>query len=127
PIFWGRGNGWVAAALAEVLQDLPPEHDDYPPLQASYQRMKSTLLSLQSDNGMWRQTLDNPYAWTESSGTAMFAYAMAVGVRKDWLAVDVYGPAVDKAWQALVAHLDPAGNLRDVGVGTGQRDDPHYY
>lgn len=127
PIFWGRGNGWVAAALAEVLQDLPPEHEYYSPLQESYQRMMSTLLPLQSENGMWRQILDNPYAWTESSGSAMFAYAMAVGVRKGWLAADIYGPAVDSAWQALVAHLDPEGNLRDVGVGTGQRDDPHYY
>lgn len=127
PIFWGRGNGWVAVALAEVLHDLPPEHQDYALLQSSYQRMMTTLLSLQSDNGMWRQILDNPYAWTESSGTAMFAYAMAMGVRKGWLDNEVYGPAVDRAWRALVAHLDPAGNLRDVGVGTGQRDDPHYY
>ncbi|HEY7885063.1 MAG TPA: glycoside hydrolase family 88 protein [Cellvibrionaceae bacterium] len=127
PIFWGRGNGWVAVALAEVLHDLPPEHKDYAVMQSSYQRMMNTLMSLQSDNGMWRQILDNPYAWTESSATAMFAYAMAVGVRKGWLLEETYQPMVDKAWQALVAHLDPKGNLREVGVGTGQRDDPHYY
>src|SRR5690606_26118614 len=82
---------------------------------------------LQSDNGMWRQILDNPHSWAESSGSAMFAYAMALGVRQGWLDNKTYAPAVDRAWEALVAHLDPEGNLREVVVGTGQSTDPHYY
>jgi len=27
--FWGRGNGWFAAALAEVLSSLPSDHPKY--------------------------------------------------------------------------------------------------
>jgi unsaturated rhamnogalacturonyl hydrolase len=57
----------------------------------------------------------------------MFAYAMAVGLRQGWLDPGSYGPAVDRAWAALVARLDPAGNLPDVSVGTGQSDNPAYY
>ncbi len=126
PIFWGRGNGWVAVALAEVLDGLPQDDPRHGQILDAYRLMMATLLPLQSDNGMWRQILDNPHAWAESSATAMFAYAMALGLRQGWLDA-TYAGAVDRAWEALVAHLDPAGNLREVGVGTGQSDDLHYY
>jgi unsaturated rhamnogalacturonyl hydrolase len=26
PFFWGRGDGWVAAGMAEMLRDLPADH-----------------------------------------------------------------------------------------------------
>ncbi len=26
PFFWGRGDGWVAAGMAEMLRDLPQDH-----------------------------------------------------------------------------------------------------
>ena len=26
PFYWGRGNGWVAAGLAEVLSVMPTDH-----------------------------------------------------------------------------------------------------
>lgn len=126
-IYWGRGNGWVAVALAEVLAGLPTDDPRQPEIHQAYTQMMQTLLRLQSDNGMWRQILDNPHAWAESSGSAMFAYAMALGLRQGFLKGDEYQVAVDKAWLALRAHLDSSGNLREVGVGTGQSQDPHYY
>ena len=43
--------------------------------------MMAALLQFQSDNSMWRQLIDYEYALVESSCTAMFSYAMTVGVR----------------------------------------------
>jgi len=89
--------------------------------------MMAALLKFQSDNGMWRQLIDYEYSWAESSCTAMFAYAMTVGVNRGWLDRESYHPAVEKAWKALCAHVDRKGNVREICVGTGQTDDIEFY
>jgi unsaturated rhamnogalacturonyl hydrolase len=127
PFFWGRGNGWVASALAEALCELPQSHPLQPKIENHYRCMMKALLKYQSENGLWRQLIDYPYAWTESSSTAMFAYAMAVGVNRGWLDTPEYRKAVEEAWKALSAHIDRAGKVREICVGTGQMNDIEYY
>jgi unsaturated rhamnogalacturonyl hydrolase len=124
---WGRGNGWVASAMAEVLKSLPADHPGRSEIMTGYKKMMAALLKFQSDNGMWRQLIDYEYSWAESSCTAMFAYAMTVGVHQGWLDKAVYEPAVEKAWKALCAHVDREGNVREICVGTGQMDDIEFY
>jgi unsaturated rhamnogalacturonyl hydrolase len=124
---WGRGNGWVAASMAEVLKSLPADHSKRSELMAGYRKMMASLLKFQSDNGMWRQLIDYEYSWAESSCTAMFAYARTVGVHQGWLDRASYLPAVEKAWKALCAHVDREGNVREVCAGTGQTDDIEFY
>ena len=127
PIFWGRGNGWVAAAMAEVLASLPVEQSDRPVILASYRKMMHALLAYQNDAGLWRQVIDLDSAWGESSGTAMIAYAMAVGIDHELLPAAQYRPAVDAAWRGLTALIDADGNVGDVCIGTGKKDDLQYY
>ncbi len=124
---WGRGNGWVAASMAEVLKSLPSDHPRRAELMEGYKKMMAALLKFQSDNGMWRQLIDYEYSWAESSCTAMFGYAMTVGVNRGWLDRASYHAAVEKAWRALCAHVDRKGNVREICVGTGQMDDIEFY
>ncbi len=116
--YWGRANGWIAAALAEVLTDLPPAHPQYRRIMAGYQRMMPTALAYQSPEGLWRQLLDKPELWLETSSTGMLTFAMATGVRNGWLDANRYGPAVRRAWLALTNELDEQGNIANVSVGT---------
>lgn len=125
--YWGRGNGWAAAAMAEVLKSLQAGHKLRPEIVSGYKKMAVSLLKYQSDNGMWRQLVDNEDSWAESSGTGMFAYALAVGIENDWLDEREYRPAVAKAWKGLCAHLDEEGNIGEVCVGTGQSNDIEHY
>ncbi|MBN2105074.1 glycoside hydrolase family 88 protein [bacterium] len=127
PYCWGRGNGWVAAGMTEVLTDLPNDHPYRPKILEHYRKMMVSLINNQSDNGMWRQIIDYPYAWTESSCTAMFAYAISAGIKHGWLEDSKYRSAVEKAWKALAAHIDRQGNVREICVGTGQSQDLDYY
>ena len=127
PFYWGRGDGWVAAGMTELLRDLPPKHKAHKTVLAAYRRMMATLLEHQADSGMWRQLIDHPESWEETSSTAMFAYAFVTGVKNGWLAEDTYGPAARKAWIALVGYLTPEGLLREVCVGTGKKNDLQYY
>lgn len=127
PFFWGRGNGWVAAGLSELLSVLPQEHALYLKIHSRYERMMVSLLGFQSSAGMWRQLIDHKDAWEESSATAMFAFAMANGISHGFLDADKYQEAVSKAWVSLVDRTDSLGNLADICVGTGQRADAEYY
>ena len=127
PFFWGRGNGWMAAGLAEILSELPPDHPALAEIAAGYRRMMAALLRYQAEDGMWRQLIDRPEAWKETSGTAMFGYAMAVGVRRGLLDDPVYAAASRRAWSALAAYVGPDGQLSEVCAGTGQSRDAAYY
>lgn len=120
PFYWGRGVGWFAAGITEILRSLPEDHPHYAPIMKSYQKMMVTLLKHQSESGLWRQLVDKPEAWHETSCTGMFAYSMVTGVKRGWLDEKTYGPVVRKAWLALVDNLDENYNMKNVCVGTGK-------
>jgi unsaturated rhamnogalacturonyl hydrolase len=127
PFYWGRGNGWVAAGLAELLAVLPASEPRYPAIASGYRLMMSALRELQAEDGMWRQLVDREDSWKESSATAMFAYAMRVGVARGVIPAEEYSPAVGKAWDALAEYVEPDGRLREICAGTGQSRDAAYY
>jgi rhamnogalacturonyl hydrolase YesR len=119
PQYWGRGNGWFAAGMAELLRTLPAGHPRRARIMTGYRKMMAALLQRQAGDGLWRQLIDHPEAWTETSGSAMFTYALVTGVKNGWLDQATYGPAARGAWLGLVKHLDDEGSLTEVCVGTG--------
>ncbi len=119
--FWGRGNGWVAAGMTELLRDLPKDNPNYSRIMEGYRRMMAALVKNQDANGMWHQLVDHPEAWPEASSTGMFTFALITGVKNGWLDTDTYGPAARKGWLGLVSYLKPDGNVRDVCLGMGQK------
>jgi rhamnogalacturonyl hydrolase YesR len=124
PYYWGRGDGWVAAGLSELLRDLPAADPKYPHLMDAYKKMMAGLLKYQGPDGLWHQLIDHPEAWPETSGSAMFAYAFVTGVKNGWLDAPTYGPAARAAWLGLVAKLDPNANILDVCSGTNKWPPP---
>jgi rhamnogalacturonyl hydrolase YesR len=102
PFFWGRGNGWFAAGMAEMLRDLPADHPQRARIFAGYKKMMAALLQYQGKDGMWRQLIDHDDIWPESSASAMFSFALITCVKNGWLPGETYGPAARKAWIAVV-------------------------
>lgn len=127
PFYWGRGNGWVAAGMTELLKSLPATHPARPQILAAFRKMMQSLKKYQSKDGMWRQLIVDDSSWKESSGTAMFTYAMIMGVKHGWLKKRAYGPVARKAWLALVARLDDKGALSDVSEGTNKNASRQFY
>jgi len=127
PFFWGRGNGWVAAGMAELLRSLPEDHPKRPRIMEGYKKMMDALLRYQDPNGMWRQLIDRPESWPETSSTGMFTFAMVTGVKNGWLDKETYAPAARKAWLALVGFIDEDANVRQVCVGTNKLNNYQYY
>jgi rhamnogalacturonyl hydrolase YesR len=123
-ILWGRGNGWMAAGSAELLLELPAGtmRDQ---IMTVFKKQMAALLTVQvsspgtADDGLWRQVLDDTAAPTESSGSAMFTFALVTGLKNGWLDEPTYGPAARKAWLGLVANVDANGQIDKVCIGTG--------
>ncbi len=130
PFVWSRGDGWMAAGMALLLERLPEDNPDRPAILRGYRDMMAALLKFQRPDGLWSQLIDrpdDPRNWGESSSTAMFTYAFVVGVERGWLDAATYGPAARRAYLALVSRFDDFGNVSDCCVGTGKRNDLEYY
>lgn len=127
PFFWGRGDGWVAAGMAEMLRDLPADHPQRARILDGYRKMMAGLVKYQGKDGMWRQLIDHDEAWPESSGSAMFTFAMITGVKNGWLDAATYGPAARRAWIAVAGYIDQNENITSVCEGTGKFNSLEYY
>jgi rhamnogalacturonyl hydrolase YesR len=127
PFYWGRGDGWVAAGMAEMLRDLPQDHPQRKRIMEGYRAMMSALLKYQGKDGMWRQLIDHDEAWPESSGSAMFTFALVTGVKNGWLDAATYGPAARRAWIAVVGYIDQNQDITNVCEGTGKQNSYDYY
>ncbi len=119
-VAWGRGNAFAAIGYAFALSDFPPDHPAYPRLLRAYRSLMGRLLDYQEPDGMWRNVIDHPGAYREYSATAMIAFAMARGVERGWLPRKRYRPAVERAWQAVLARTGPHGRLVNVCESTAR-------
>lgn len=126
PFAWGRGNGFAALGLAELLAVLPETHAARAPLLETYRRQMAAVRLQQSPDGMWREVLDEPGAYREETATAMLLTAMARGIRLGWIGRD-YERTVDRAWLGLLAHVKDDGTVIDVCTGTGVGPTKRYY
>ena len=127
PFYWLRGNGWMAAGMTELLRDLPMDHKDRPRILKGYLKMMKSLKKYQAPGGIWNQLIDEPDSWAETSGSAMFTYALITGVKQGWLNTKEYAPVARKAWLALVPYVDEKGAVSEVCVGTNKKNDKQYY
>lgn len=120
--YWSRGNGWVLAALVRTLNILPQTDSHYKEYLQDFKNMCKALLPLQRTDGFWNVSLHDPthFGGKELTGTALFTYGFAYGIRKGWLDKKIYGPAVAKAWNGMVRDsVKPNGFLGWV-QGTGK-------
>ena len=127
PFYWGRGNGWFAVGMAEVLSSLPPDHPQYARIMAGYKKMMAGLKQYQAPSGLWRQLIDDDQSWVETSSTGMFTYAMIVGVKHGWLDAVEYGDCARRGWIGLCGYINDDGNVREICVGTNQSKDRQFY
>lgn len=112
-VFWSRGNGWVVAGLARLLQEMPKSYPKRNFYVGLYKEMAQRLISLQQQDGLWRTSLLDPGAYPggEASGSAFNCYALAWGVNQRILDRDTFLPAVKKAWEGLNTLVKPDGKV----------------
>lgn len=127
PFYWGRGDGWMAVGMTELLFNLPEDDPNRARIMKGYKLMMSNLKKYVNGDGLWNQLITEKECWTETSGSAMFTYAMILGVKNGWLDKEEYAPVARRAWLGLCNYLDDNNDLVDVCIGTGKKNSHQYY
>ena len=120
--YWSRGNGWVYAALVRVMNEIPSDEKHRQDYINDFLTMSKALKQCQREDGFWNVSLHDPsnFGGKETSGTALFVYGMAWGIRNGLLDKKTYLPVIIKAWNAMVKDaVHPNGFLGYV-QGTGK-------
>lgn len=120
--YWSRGNGWVYAALVRVLDEIPANEVHRQDYINDFLTMSKAIKACQREDGFWNVSLHDPnhFGGKELTGTSLFVYGMAWGIRNGLLDRNEYLPVVLKAWNAMVKDaVHPDGFLGYV-QGTGK-------
>lgn len=120
--YWSRGNGWVYAALVRVLNEIPSDEKHRQDYINDFLAMSKAIKNCQREDGFWNVSLHDPtnFGGKETTGTALFVYGMAWGVRNGFLDRSEYLPVLLKGWNAMVKEaVHPNGFLGFV-QGTGK-------
>ncbi len=142
--YWSRGNGWVYAALVRAMDAMlladgaqVPQYwellgtkkwtdigvdahfNDY---KKDYLAMTKALVKCQRSDGFWNVSLhdESNYGGAELSGTALFIYGMAWGVRHGYLPRKKYTPLIYTSWEAMVKTCLHANGFLGYVQGTGK-------
>lgn len=126
PHAWGRGNGFALLGVTEALTHLPASGST-PALLNIYRTHVAALAKHQSDDGSWRQVIDEPTSYRELTATAMIVAGMSRGVARGWIDRATYQPIIDRGWNAVAARVMADGTVRDVCSGTGAGPTKEYY
>ena len=126
PFKWGRGNGWVTVALVETLSVMPENDPLRPKLITILHKQIEGLKKVQAPDGMWRQVLDKPQLWEETSCTAMFAYGIARAVNRRWIDASNMDVA-RRAFAGLAKNVTADGVVKGTCQGTNIGRELDYY
>ncbi|HKU42577.1 MAG TPA: glycoside hydrolase family 88 protein [Polyangiales bacterium] len=130
PAVWGRGLGWYAMALVDVLADLPSTHPQRQRMLDVLTALAAGLATTQDPaTGLWFQVVDQSTRsddWLESSGTGMFVYALKVGVERGYIE-NTYLAVAQKGFEGLMSKVGMDANglpvIRGAVQGMGVQND----
>lgn len=120
PVFWGRGNGWVANIVSRFLTLLPAAHPRYPAIAAMEKKFLAAVLATQDASGLWWTVVNHPgKGYLETSATALFADALRRGAALGLVDRAKAEAAHDKALAALRARVVDIDGLATVTGTSG--------
>ena len=124
PVFWTRGNGWVLAGTADVLNNMAKDDPLRPRYEALFRDMATRLAGLQQVDGLWRPSLLDPqhYPLPENSGSGFITYGLAWGVNHGLLDRGTFSPVIERAWAGMLRHVYSDGRLgciQPIGAAPG--------
>ena len=118
--FWGGGNGWTAAGLAEVIEMLPAEMaEEKKELIAWLEELLAGCMTYRRTDGLFHDVIDDPDTFVESNLGQMLSFAIFTGVHGGWL---------DRKWlpDALVMRKAAIGKIDEWGILQGACGSPFF-
>lgn len=136
--FWARGNGWVMASLAKMLQDMHTYTRHHGFMVSKLRQMATAVAQAQQPEGYWTRSLLDPAQapGPETSGTALITYALLWGINSGYLDRATYQSVVEKAWNYLshtalqadgkVGYVQPIGESAVRGQKLGPDSEANF-
>lgn len=132
--YWSRGNGWVYAALARTITEIDRVLPDMTAdeqtelktmrkcLRDDFVRMSMALLKCQRSDGFWNCSLHDASnnGGKETTGTALFCYGMAWGIRHGLLSPAVFTAPAALAWNGMCKEALHKNGFLGYVQGTGK-------
>ena len=133
PNFWLRAMGWFMVAMVDVLERMDEQlYNEYRGIMAQLRQTIEDVHKFQDEEtGMFWQVMDHPGVegnYLETSGTALFAYAVLKGVRLGYLPKRMAAWAEKAFYGTCDRYLskNPDGSLQLDGIclvaGLGGKD-----
>ncbi|HET7536664.1 MAG TPA: glycoside hydrolase family 88 protein [Candidatus Didemnitutus sp.] len=126
PNFWSRAIGWYAMSIVDSLDYLPVSQPEIDHIVNILQKLADGAVKWQDPKtGVWWQITNLPDRkgnYLESSGSAMFVYALAKGVNKGYLPREKYEAAIRRGYQGLLTEFirkNPDGSIKLTNVCQG--------
>jgi unsaturated rhamnogalacturonyl hydrolase len=116
-VLWGRGNGWAMLGLLQTLVHLPESDPARPFLLQVFQEQAAAVASLQDASGDWHTVLDDSESYLETSIAAFVVDGFSMAIRIGLLSEE-YLPVIERAWKAMLGHVDSSGKLTGVSYET---------
>jgi len=125
PVFWGRGNGWVFAAIPMIIEELPEDHPSRDRYIQLYKKHADGLMRLQKEDGYWPASLMDPnkVKTPEVSGTGFITFGLAWGVNNGILTDARAKEVVKRGWHAITRAISEDGRVNWV-QHVGKSPDP---
>lgn len=106
PEVWSEGLGWYALVVVETMKVLPANHPNRAAVLEILQEMVEGLRKTQdSKTGLWYQVVDKghlPDNWHDTSGSAMFVYAIQRAIDLGLVSREKYEPVATKGYHGLL-------------------------
>ncbi|MCE5330572.1 MAG: glycoside hydrolase family 88 protein [Bacteroidales bacterium] len=115
---WSRANSWIFMAKADLLTFMSKNHPLRDSVINSFKKQASGVARYQGKNGLWHQLLDKEDSYEEITGTAMFVFGLAQGVKEGWLHPDFMYVA-QQGLKGMMQKITPEGDVTSICVGTG--------
>lgn len=123
---WSRANGWVFMAQADLLSRMPKDHPMRQAVIENFKQQASGVARYQGKDGLWHQLLDKEDSYEEITGTAMFVFGIARGVKEGWLHPDFIYVA-EQGLKGMMKKISDNGDVTAICVGTGIMPSVAYY
>lgn len=124
--YWGRCNGWMMMATADLLRLMPQNHSQRDTIIALLTRQIRNISQYQSQSGLWHQVLNKEDSYLETSCTAMFTYSVALAINNGWIDKR-YETIALAGWEGIVSQITKEGAVTGICMGTGIADDIKFY
>ncbi len=108
---WSRAMGWYMMALVDILKYVPASHPRRSELLTALSNLAVGVKNYQDPStGLWYQVVDKGSSlsgnYLETSGSAMFVYALKTAADSNWISSVTYLPVAQSGWVGLKTQID---------------------